>query len=386
MPRFTVICPTYNRGPAIAATIESVRRQTVRDWELLVVSDASDDGTDDVVARIAARDRRVRLLRTRRFGFQAGPTNVALSRARGPIVAYLDHDDRWRPHHLATLAAEFDRGAEFVATRVHKVTADGTPVGTAHPLTMLWHPELQLMNPLFENSCAAHLTALAERVGGWRESEIGLEDWDLWVRLADAGIRCRTTLEVTVDMLENPGTRQHRLPCRYGHELARLPDARAARRAYRSLTDTRHREAATRACTADLTAWYGGLARTGELVYPSGWTGGASALPAAIESHLAQVGSVWRNLVLDPQPDGRVALTIVLGTMTADHAERYVAVFGRRMPHQQAFFDRVLAGRAAAVPAAGPGRRAPGRPAGGEMRFPGSVLVGAGPDGTPGGR
>jgi DNA-binding NarL/FixJ family response regulator len=81
MTRFTVICPTYNRGPAIVDTLDSVRRQSLRDWELLVVSDASDDGTDDIVEAVAAVDSRVRLLRTRRFGSQAGPTNIALQHA-----------------------------------------------------------------------------------------------------------------------------------------------------------------------------------------------------------------------------------------------------------------------------------------------------------------
>ena len=342
MTRFTVICPTYNRGPAIVDTLDSVRRQSLRDWELLVVSDASDDGTDDIVAAVAAVDSRVRLLRTRRFGFQAGPTNIALQQASGEVVAYLDHDDRWLAHHLATMADEFDRGADFVATRVRKVDHRGRTLSTAHPLTMLWHPELQLMNPLFENSCAAHRIELTDLVGGWRESEIGLEDWDLWLRFADAGAGCSTVLATTVEMLEDPGTRQHHLPCSFGHEIARLPDLRSARRAYRAVTDARHYPAATAACRADLLAWYGGLAGRGELRYPTGWHGGADDLPDAIASHLAEVGTVWKNLVLDPLPDGQVALSIVLGTMTQDHADRYVDFFRRTMTHQQAFFDRVL--------------------------------------------
>lgn len=343
MTSFSVICPTWNRGPAIIETLQSVRQQTHGDWELLVVSDASDDGTDEIVADFAATDERISLLRTRRFGFQAGPTNIALQQVSGDVVAYLDHDDRWLPHHLTTVAREFDSGADFVATRVRKVTDQGQDVGTAHPLTMLWHPELQLMNPLFENSCAAHRVELTAQVGGWRESEIGLEDWDLWLRFADAGARCATVLETTVEMLEHPGTRQHHLPCSFGHEVARFPDMRAARRAYRALTDARHYPAATQACTADLVDWYGALADRDELVYPRGWRGGQDAIAQAIASHLAEVGTVWKSLVLDQLPDGQVALTIVLGTMTQEHADRYVDFFRRTMTHQQAFFDRVLA-------------------------------------------
>ncbi|MFF5502544.1 glycosyltransferase family 2 protein [Streptomyces roseolus] len=341
MPRISVICPTYNRGRAIVPTLESVRAQTFTDWEMLVVSDGSDDDTDEVVAEVAAEDARIRLLRVPHFGFQAGPTNVALPQVKGDAVAYLDHDDIWKPGHLALLAAAFDDGARFVATRARKITATGTVTSVADPLTMCWHPELQLMNPLFENSCAAHLAGLAESVGGWRESEVGLEDWDLWLRMADAGVRCTTLLDVTVDMLDDPGTRQHSLPCAHDHEIARFEDARAARAAFRALTHPRHYQAGLDACRQDLLRWYGSLADAGELVLPRGWEGGPEALPEAIDRHLGAVKMAWNNLIIEPK-DGYVALGMVLGTMTADHAERYSRYFRATMSHQQAFFEDVL--------------------------------------------
>lgn len=61
-----------------------------------MVSEASDDGTDDIVTEVADRDPRVRPLRTRRYGFQAGPTNEALRETAGEVIAAIDHDDRGR--------------------------------------------------------------------------------------------------------------------------------------------------------------------------------------------------------------------------------------------------------------------------------------------------
>jgi hypothetical protein len=52
------------------------------------------------------------------------------------------------------------------------------------PLALCWHPELQVMNAIFQPSQVAHVAGLAESVGGWRASGTGLEDWDLWLRLA----------------------------------------------------------------------------------------------------------------------------------------------------------------------------------------------------------
>ncbi|MFE7094352.1 glycosyltransferase family 2 protein [Streptomyces erythrochromogenes] len=341
MPRVSVICPTYNRSRAILPTLDSVRAQSMRDWEMIVVSDGSDDDTDEVVAEVAAQDDRIRLRRVPHFGFQAGPTNLVLPEVKGEYIAYLDHDDRWESGHLALLTAAFDDGAQFVATRARKVNASGAVTSTADPLTMCWAPELQLMNPLFENSCAAHRAGLAESVGGWRESPVGLEDWDLWLRMTDAGARCTTLLDVTVNMLDDPGTRQHSLPCEYDHEIARFEDARAARAGYRALTHPRHFRAGLEASRADLHHWYGSLADAGDLVLPLGWEGGTDALTGAVDRHVEAVRMVWNNLIIEPK-DGYVALAMVLGTMTADHAERYSAHFRTTMTHQQAFFEDVL--------------------------------------------
>lgn len=341
MPRFSVICPTYNRGHAIIPTLESVIAQSMGDWEMIVASDGSDDETDDVVAEVAEQDSRIGLLRTARFGFQAGPTNVALKETAGDVIAYIDHDDVWEPWHLARLNDVFDDGAQFAATRARKVTASGTVTSVADPLTMCWHPELQLMNPLFENSCAAHRAELADLVGGWTESSTGLEDWDLWVRMSDTGARCTTLLDVTVSLLDVPGTRQHQLPCAHEHEIARFPDARSARAAYRTLTHPRNFDAGYDAVTKDLLNWYGSLADRGELVYPRGWQGGRAALDQAVHTHIQTARQRWDNLIIEPRDD-HVSLSMVLGTMTAEHAERYSAHFRAIMHHQKAFFESVL--------------------------------------------
>ncbi|MGW6545007.1 glycosyltransferase [Streptomyces massasporeus] len=340
-PRLSVICPTYNRSRAILPTLESVRAQTMRDWEMLVVSDASDDDTDAVVSSLAARDRRIRLLRTERFGSQSGPTNIALREAAGNFIAYLDHDDHWQPDHLLRLWEAFDDGARFVATRARKVNAAGAVTATAHPLTMCWHPEIQLMSPLFENSCAGHAAGLAEKVGGWRESPVGLEDWDLWLRFADAGERCTTLLDRTVTLLDDPGTRTHSLAREFTHEIARFDDVRTARAAYRALTDSRLQERELLAGKKDLLAWYGALAERGELVLPRGWRGGTGSLAAAVESQLSENGTVWKGLSIVAR-DTHVSLCVPLSTMTAEHAERYARLFRATMHHQMSFLEDVL--------------------------------------------
>src|ERR1044072_9090302 len=102
-PAISVIIATYNRSRALACAIESVIRQTFTDWELIVVGDACNDDTAEVVAGYMRADARVRFVNLERnCGEQSGPNNVGRTLARAPLIAYLSHDDLWLPHHLKT--------------------------------------------------------------------------------------------------------------------------------------------------------------------------------------------------------------------------------------------------------------------------------------------
>lgn len=343
--RFSVICPTYNRGPAITATIDSVRAQSLRDWELLVVSDGSDDDTDRVVADSARADGRVRLIRTHRHGHPSGPRNIGLAEARGAFIAYLDHDDRWAPGHLAILARALEGGERFAATGATRVDAAGAVLHVTPPLALCWHPELQVMNAIFQPSQVAHVAGLAESVGGWRASGTGLEDWDLWLRLADAGVRCRTAADPTVIELVDPATRQGRVTARHGWEVARFPDGRAARAAYRALKDTRRVDAARAALEKDLRAWYAALAASGRLGIPAGWAAGAEDVDRALAEAVAEapIGGreLWPDLAIVPRED-HVALVHLISCVTQEHADRIGALNRRIMRHQLALYEDVL--------------------------------------------
>jgi glycosyltransferase involved in cell wall biosynthesis len=113
-PRVSIITATYNRSNVLRLVIETVRRQTVTDWEWVIVGDACSDDTADVVASFG--DARIRFTNLERgHGEQSGPNNEAFPLTRAPYLAYLGHDDLWLPDHLeTTLAALRVTGADFV--------------------------------------------------------------------------------------------------------------------------------------------------------------------------------------------------------------------------------------------------------------------------------
>ncbi len=93
----------YNAENYVGRAIDSVREQTLKDWELIVVDDASKDGTAAKVGSMAEDDRRIQLIQCVSNGGAARARNRALDVANGEWVALLDADDWWEPDRLQAL-------------------------------------------------------------------------------------------------------------------------------------------------------------------------------------------------------------------------------------------------------------------------------------------
>jgi glycosyltransferase involved in cell wall biosynthesis len=124
-PRVSVILPVHNAehlvGPAIRAVIDS----TFTDLELIVVDDASTDGTVDQV-RDASADPRVHLVQMSTNGGAAAARRAGTAAATGELVWNVDVDDRWRPNALAVLVAALDdTGADLVVARAEHIELSG---------------------------------------------------------------------------------------------------------------------------------------------------------------------------------------------------------------------------------------------------------------------
>jgi glycosyltransferase involved in cell wall biosynthesis len=195
-----VVVPAYNAEAYIGVAVESALAQSYPWLEVLVVDDGSTDGTAAVVEALAARDRRVRLLRQENGGVAAA-RNLAIAHARGDYVAPLDADDFWYPGKIEAQVRRIERGGPrmgLVYTWWMSVDQEGRPVGSSTG----WVEEGALFEallftnfignasvPLIRRSCLKH-------VGGYDSSlrqrgAEGCEDWDLSLRIAaryDVGI------------------------------------------------------------------------------------------------------------------------------------------------------------------------------------------------------
>jgi glycosyltransferase involved in cell wall biosynthesis len=106
--RVAVVMPTFAHAAFVARALDSLQAQSFRDWEAVVVDDASPDDTADIVARFVAADPRVRLERLPENRGLGAALNVGLDLTAAPLVAYLPTDDVWYADHLESLVALLD--------------------------------------------------------------------------------------------------------------------------------------------------------------------------------------------------------------------------------------------------------------------------------------
>jgi hypothetical protein len=190
---FSVVIPAYNAADTLGEAINSVLAQTRKDFEVIVIDDGSNDNTAVIAASFT--DRRVKVYSQENAGPSAA-RNRGIARAMGEYVSSLDSDDLWLPDYLAEMgrALEENPQADFAYTHAWILDASDrfrtVPTGAWHrpPTPMLPREQFiaELLQECFVNAPTVRRTAL-EQVGGYDESISHGEDWELWLRLANAG-------------------------------------------------------------------------------------------------------------------------------------------------------------------------------------------------------
>lgn len=188
MTRVSVIIPAYNRAKSIGKALESVLQQRFAEWEAIVYDDGSKDETRSLVAEIAKKDSRIRLISGETNHGAAYGRNRAVEAARGAYLAFLDSDDRWYPDKLSVQVQKMDAldsrwAASYTGARVlfinrgrwvsYRPTLEGNllPKMLLHR-TQMWTPTVMVR------------TSVYRELGGMDETLIRHQDIDLYRRIA----------------------------------------------------------------------------------------------------------------------------------------------------------------------------------------------------------
>ncbi len=186
-----MVIPARDREATIAQTLDSLVAQSYEGWEAIVIDDGSSDGTAAVVERYAGGDPRFSVQRQANAGVSAA-RNAGIALVERPWLFFLDADDWIVPTAFeALLAGVGDERAQVSAVYggYVRVDQDGREVRQRRP------PHGEDLFPVFATTCAFAVhtclirTELVRSVGGFDETLVTCEDWDLWQRVARTGAR-----------------------------------------------------------------------------------------------------------------------------------------------------------------------------------------------------
>ncbi|MFU8780834.1 MAG: glycosyltransferase family 2 protein [Kiritimatiellia bacterium] len=224
MVKVSIIMPVWNAEASLWQAWESLRVQTLSDWELVVGDDGSTDGTASLLARMAAEDARVRVVVQPHRGIAAA-LQVGCVAARGQYLARMDADDVCAPERLERQVAVLDARADIGLVSCCTQFGGDTEHQAGYAAHVDWlngllTPEAIAANR-FVDSPVAHPSVMFRRsvmarFGGYRDDAFA-EDYELWLRWLGQGVRFVKLPEKLVTWYDSP-QRLSRMDLRYSVE------------------------------------------------------------------------------------------------------------------------------------------------------------------------
>ena len=202
--KVSVIMRTYNRGYCIGEALESVIRQTYRNFEIVIVDDGSTDNTREIVS--CFQDEKILYIRHDHNRGVSVAGNTGIKAATGEAIAHLDSDDVWKPEVLSSLVDFLNRhpeaGAVFCGVRIIRDAKPPTSIASmmnAFPKLLASHSQSHSEDIVFSSremylclleevpikpSAALIRRSVLDHVGGYNKSLVSGEDWELYLRIS----------------------------------------------------------------------------------------------------------------------------------------------------------------------------------------------------------
>lgn len=189
-PRVTVVIPCYNYGRFVARAIQTVLKQSYRDFELIIIDDGSTDDSWEEIQNAIKGDDRARALRQENQGV-AHARNRGIAMGKGEFIACLDADDGMAEDFLAVLVPALeraDRDVGIVYSSLAMMRDDGIGEKSRWPPQYDFGYFLKHRGNCVPSLCLFRREAW-ERAGGYKQRFKPIEDGDLWMQMGVAGYR-----------------------------------------------------------------------------------------------------------------------------------------------------------------------------------------------------
>lgn len=224
MPQVSVLMPCFNAADTLEETLQTIAGQTSQDYEVVAIDDGSSDATPDILASWADRDKRFHWLRLPHSGIIPA-LNAGLAECRAEFVARMDADDRMHPARLEKQAAFFGSNPDVALV---SSLVSGFPAGElaeGFRIYIEWLNSLtahaEICREIYIESPFCHPSVMFRKqavvaLGGYQERGWP-EDYDLWLRMHQAGYRFAKVPEALLEWREHPN-RLTRTDSRYSLE------------------------------------------------------------------------------------------------------------------------------------------------------------------------
>lgn len=190
-PSVSVIMPAYNCEKLIGKSIESVIKQTYKNWELIIIDDCSTDDSYLIACEFAEKDYRIKVFKQSVNDGVAAARNTGIMAAQGDILMYLDSDDIWSPRKMEIQVMHMQANQiEFSCTSYEVIDEGGEPKGKVVKMLPVVDYKGFLLNNLIQ---IVGVAVNVKKIGKellLQDKSAMREDAASWLKILKAGYKC----------------------------------------------------------------------------------------------------------------------------------------------------------------------------------------------------
>ena len=193
-PKVSVIITSYNKQKYLNDSINSVLNQDYKQFELIIVDDASNDNSKEIIKKFSKKDKRIKtLFRNTNSGTASIPRNEGAKIAKYEYLCFLDADDKWKPDKLSSQINQLNKNTIFNFTACEYVDSKNLPhsnffinyMRTKFQKYFLSKGLVGLFsyNPIILSSVMIEKKIFKKYYFDISTSTVGVEDLDLWLKI-----------------------------------------------------------------------------------------------------------------------------------------------------------------------------------------------------------
>jgi teichuronic acid biosynthesis glycosyltransferase TuaG len=212
-PKISVIMGNYNSKKYLKLAISSVLRQTFKNFEFIIVDDASTDGCQKIIKEFASKDRRIKYFFLKKnSGKDSVPRNFAIKKAKSDYVAFIDSDDVWEKDKLEIQNSQIKKDTIMLCTSCTYINMIGSKYSNIfmhyfrkylQSFFFNFNPvSFYVYNPVIFSSVMIKKKIIKQYKFNEHDSHVGVVDLELWLRIFTNNKNFRNIVFINKDLVQ----------------------------------------------------------------------------------------------------------------------------------------------------------------------------------------